>query len=97
VGLVLNAAEAASLHELTLTSPTNGWAASFYVAESDPAEFEGWGDPVATRTDIPAGPVTIDLGDTDGQAILVWITDRGDGSAENRVTIQEATLTGVPE
>ena len=97
VGLVLNAAEAASLHELTLTSPTNGWAAAFYVADSDPADFEGWGDPVATRTDLPAGPVTIDLGDTDGQAILVWITDRGDGSAQNRVTIQEATLTGVPE
>jgi hypothetical protein len=52
---------------------------------------------VKTVTGIKAGSTTVDLGDTSGQAVLIWITNRGDGSAENRVTIREATLRGVPE
>lgn len=97
VGLVLTAEQRGELHELTLTGPTNDWAAAFYVADSDPGTFEAWGEPVETLTGIAAGSTTVDLGKTDGQAVLVWITDRGDGSAQNRVTIQEATLTGLPE
>ena len=58
--------------------------------------FIGWGDPVTELAEMAAGTVKVDLEGTPGQAVLVWITDRGDGSAENRVTIQEAALTGVP-
>jgi hypothetical protein len=29
--------------------------------------------------------------------VLIWITDRGDGSPDTRVEIREATLRGVPE
>jgi serine/threonine-protein kinase len=97
VGLVLTAAERAALDQLTLTGPTTGWAASFYVADADPGSFEGWGEPVATGADLGPGAVTIDLEGVEGQAVLVWITDRGDGSTGNRVTIQDADLTGVPE
>lgn len=97
VGLVLTVERRGDLAELVLTSPTNDWSASFYVADSDPGSFEAWGEPVATVEGIEAGTVNVDLGDTAGQAVLVWITDRGDGSAENRVTIQDATLRGVPE
>jgi serine/threonine-protein kinase len=97
VGLVLTAEQRAELRGLQLTGPTNGWSASFYVADADPGTFEGWGEPVTELADLRAGTVTVDLEGTAGQAVLVWITDRGDGSAENRVTIQEATLTGVPE
>jgi serine/threonine-protein kinase len=97
VGLVLTAEQRGDLAELVLESPTNDWAASFYVADHDPGAFEAWGDPVASLTGIKAGTTTIDLADTNGQAVLVWITNRGDGSAENRVTITGATLRGVPE
>jgi eukaryotic-like serine/threonine-protein kinase len=97
VGIVLTAEQRGDLDELILLSPTNDWSAAFYVAGSDPGALDGWGEPVATREGIEAGTATIDLGDTAGQAVLVWITNRGDGSAENRVTIQEATLRGVPE
>ncbi|MEO6317741.1 MAG: protein kinase [Acidimicrobiales bacterium] len=97
VGLVLTAEQRGRLSELTLTSPTSGWSASFYVADSDPGSFEAWGEPVVTLEGIEAGTVPVDLEDTAGGAVLVWITDRGDGSAENRVTIQEATLQGLPE
>ena len=97
VGLVLSADEVAQLDELILTSPTNDWAASFYVADSNPGSFDAWGQPVATLEGIEAGTVTVDLGGTEGGAVLVWITDQGDGSGGDEVTIAEARLTGVPE
>lgn len=96
VGLVLTGEQAGALSELVLTSPTNDWSASFYVSPQDPGSFEAWGDPVATADGIAAGTTTIDLGDAQGQAVLVWITDRGDGSPEPRVTIQTTVLRGVP-
>ena len=97
VGLVLTAGQPAKLHQLVLTSPTRGWTASFYVASRDPGSLDGWGDPVARLEGIVPGTVTVDLHDTSGQAVLVWITDRGDGTVKNRVTIEEAALRGVPE
>jgi hypothetical protein len=97
VGIVLTAEQAGELAELVLSSPTNDWAASFYVADRDPGSFEGWGDPVTTVEGIESGTATIDLEGTTGQAVLVWITDRGDGTPEPRVEIREATLRGVPE
>ena len=96
VGLVLTGAESSQLLDLTLTSPTNDWSATFYVATTDPGSFEGWGAPVATMSGIAAGTTTIDLGKTKGQAVLVWITDRGDGTPEPRVTIETASLRGLP-
>jgi len=97
VGLVLSAEAAADLDELILTSPTNDWTASFYVADSNPGSFDAWGDPVETLDGIEAGTVTVDLGGTHGGAVLIWITDQGDGSGGDEVTISEARLTGVPE
>jgi len=97
VGLVLSADQVAQLHELILTSPTNDWSASFYVAETNPGSFDAWGEPVATLEGIEAGTVTVDLGGTEGGAVLIWITNQGDGSGGDEVTIAEARLTGVPE
>ena len=94
VGLVLSADEAAKLDELILTSPTNDWSASFYVAESNPGSFDAWGEPVATLEGMEAGNVTVDLEGSEGGAVLIWITNQGDG---DEVTIAEARLTGVPE
>ena len=97
VGLVLSADQQGALDELALVSPTNGWSASFYVAEADPGSLEGWGEPVETLEGIEAGTVTVDLGGTDGGAVLIWITHQGDGSGGDEVTIAEASLSGVPE
>ena len=87
-----------SSHELIINSPTNGWSASFYVAGSDPGSLEGWGEPVETLEGIEAGTdVTVDLGGANGGAVLIWITDQGDGSGGDEVTIAEVALMGVPE
>jgi serine/threonine-protein kinase len=97
VGLVVIAAGQGELDTLTLTSPTNDWSAEFYVADADPGSLDGWGEPVETLEGIEAGTVDVDLGGTRGGAILIWITDQGDGSGGDEVTIAEAVLTGVPQ
>lgn len=97
VGIVLTAERRGKLAELVLTSPTNDWSATFYVADRDPGSFDGWGEPVTTVEGINAGTATIDLEGAAGQAVLVWITDRGDGTPEASVEIGDATLSGVPE
>jgi serine/threonine-protein kinase len=98
VGLVLTAAEVGELDTLTLTSPTNDWSASFYVADRPPAAFDGWGDAVTTLEHIQADDaVKVDLQGSRGGAVLIWITDQGDGSGGDQVSIAEAVLTGVPE
>jgi hypothetical protein len=98
VGLVLSAAQLGELDELVLTSPTNDWSASFYVADRDPGSFEAWGDPVKTLEGIEASDaIEVDLGGASGGAVLIWITNQGDGSGGDEVTIQEAVLFGRPE
>jgi len=95
VGLVLRADGVTQLDELLLTSPTNGWSASFYVPPPEAASFDDWGAPVATLEGIEAGTVTVDLDGASGDAVLVWITNRGDSPSRAPVVIQEATARGV--
>jgi serine/threonine-protein kinase len=98
VGLVVTADQVAELDTLTLTTPTNDWAASFYVADQAAGTLEGWGEPVATLEHIERGDaVEVDLGGARGGAVLIWVTDQGDGSGGDEVAISEALLTGVPE
>ncbi len=95
VGLVLTAAQVAELDTLVINSPTNDWAASFYVAEQAPGTFEAWGEAITTLEHIEADDaVQVDLGGTRGGAVLIWITNQGDG---DEVSIAEARLTGTPE
>jgi serine/threonine-protein kinase len=90
VGFVLELDGPHRLSQLSLTSPTQGWGAQVYVADSTKASAPpgDWGEPVASRTGI-AGDATFDLGGHQGAVVLVWITDLGDG---NEVTVAEARL-----
>jgi tRNA A-37 threonylcarbamoyl transferase component Bud32 len=94
VGLVVQLESVQELTELQVDSPTNGWRAQIYVARSDPGNLAGWGDPVATTESLPAGPNTIGLGDTDGGAVLIWITDRGDAEGRSAAEIAEVRVSG---
>ncbi len=94
VGLVLQLEDAKELVELQVDSPTNGWRAQIYVAGSDPGNLPGWGDPVATTDALSAGTSTIDLGDTTGGAVLIWITDRGDAPGRAAAEITEVRVSG---
>ena len=58
-------------------------------------DLAGWGDPVASKDHITAGTTTFDLGGRSGAAVLVWITDLGDGSGDSsgRIHAQIAELS----
>jgi hypothetical protein len=78
VGFVLQLDQSQKLSELKVSSPDNGWAASVYVADSPKDSLDQWGDPVATKDGI-GGDATFDLKSRRGAAVLVWITNLGDG------------------
>jgi hypothetical protein len=93
---VVSLTTAADLRRLNVASATQGWAAAVYVvpsAGSLPTSLSGWGDPVDQQTGIN-GDASFDLGNTHGQAILLWITDLGDGPPRVRAEIDELSVAG---
>jgi serine/threonine-protein kinase len=85
VGVVLTLAEVAQLDQLRVTSPTQDWSASVYVADAPAADLAGWGERAAIEEGID-GDVTFDLGGATGGAVLLWITDLGDGTVGPRIS-----------
>jgi serine/threonine-protein kinase len=80
VGFVLQLDRPQKLKELQVSSPSQGWSASVYVADVASDRLEEWGDPVATKDGID-GDATFDLKSHPGAAVLVWITALGDSSS----------------
>jgi serine/threonine-protein kinase len=94
VGLVLTLEEVSSLDHLEVDSPTNGWRAAVYVAESPQASLAAWGEPVTTTQGLRGGTNQIDLGGRRGGAVLLLILDRGDARGRASAEITEARVVG---
>ena len=77
VGLIVTLAQSATLETLKVTSPTSGWAAQVFVADTPQPDVASWGDPVDQKDGIAAGTVDFDLGGREGGAVLIWITNVG--------------------
>ena len=92
VGVILTLDRATELGVLEVESPTSDWAASVYVADGAADDIAGWGQPVAEQSGID-GIASFDLGDAQGRAVLLWITDIGSGSPP-AAEIGEIRLTG---
>lgn len=86
VGLTLVFDREVPLQALRVESPSTGWDARVYVADRTGSSLSDWGDPLTSAAGID-GSVTFDLGGTEGRAVLLWITDLGDGPG--RVEIAE--------
>jgi serine/threonine-protein kinase len=93
VGLYVTLTDASKLATLHVTSPTKGWSASVYVAASPGESLADWGEPVDTKHGID-GDASFDLHDKSGAAVLVWITDLGDGPPRVHTELSEITVTG---
>jgi hypothetical protein len=91
VGVILQLDAAHQLKELKVTTPTSGWTAEVLVAASPQPTRAAWGAPVATKRGIDRGTTTFDLGDRSGGAVLLWITDLGEGNSV--VSIGELLLS----
>ena len=92
VGVILQLDAAHKLKELKVTSPTKGWSAEVLVADSPKSTRQAWGDPVDSKKSIDAGTTTFDLDGRNGGAVLLWITDLGDGNST--VSIGELRVSG---
>ncbi len=90
VGVILQLDGPHKLKELKVTSSTKGWTAEVLVADSSKSTLQAWGDPVATKKGIDGGTTTFDLGGKTGGAVLLWITDLGQGNPS--VSIGELRL-----
>jgi serine/threonine protein kinase len=93
VGIVAVLGQSTELGHISVTSPTRGWAATVYIADRPRATLADWGDPVDQRSGID-GNATFDLGHHHGSAVLIWITDLGDGPPRVRAEIDDLTVHG---
>ncbi len=93
VGLVIQLAHPTPLHDLQVTSPSQGWAASVYVSNSMPTKAPN-GSAAATLSNI-SGNADFQLSGNDGSTILLWITYLGDGAPRYMVTVDELKVRGV--
>lgn len=76
-GLAIQVQGTHVLHELTVTSPTHGWAASTYVGDQEGANnLASWGSQIDSKSDIQ-GNTTFSLGDRRGSWVLLWLTNTG--------------------
>ncbi len=95
VGVALTLDKSAALDKLTVESPTNDWSAQIFVSGGTHPDLASWGDPAASKDHITAGTTSFDLGGRNGAAVLLWITDLGDGSGDSsgRIHAQIAELS----
>ncbi|HEX3622470.1 MAG TPA: protein kinase [Acidimicrobiales bacterium] len=91
VGVVLQLDGSHKLKQLTVTSPSTGWSAEVVVADAAKPTRDAWGAAVAAKKGIGAGTTTFDLGGKSAGAVLLWITDLGDGTS---ITIADLHLAG---
>lgn len=92
IGLEIHLSSPGQLHQLAVTSATNGWAASVYVSSSAVATgqpLSAWGTPVDTQSSI-AGDTTFNLHSHSGQYVLLWITNLG---ATDQAQVAELSIS----
>jgi serine/threonine-protein kinase len=88
VGLVLRLDRSRRVGTLHIVSPTVGWAAKVYAADTAGQTLADWGTAVDAKTNI-AGNIDFDLRGRQAGAVLIWITDAG---TEHKAEIDEVRL-----
>ncbi|MDH3752745.1 MAG: protein kinase [Acidimicrobiia bacterium] len=91
VGIVISLNEPTAIGAVEIVGPTQSWAASIYAADAAAPELSGWGPAVAESPDID-GTIRFELNNVEAGALMVWITDLGDGPPRVRVEIAELAL-----
>jgi putative peptidoglycan lipid II flippase len=78
IGLAITLSGTHKLHSLSVLSPTQGWSAEVFVANSvpNPPSLAAWGKALDAKQAIP-GNATFNLGGAQGSTVLLWITDLG--------------------
>jgi eukaryotic-like serine/threonine-protein kinase len=78
VGVIVQAGNVTTFNRVQVTSPSQDWAASVYVADNAGGALADWGEPAAELSGIK-GNATFNLGGAKGQYLLLWITELATG------------------
>lgn len=87
--------EVTNLARIEVDSPATNWSADVYVATGAGATMTEWGEPVLSLSELSAnadGTVVFDLAGSEGDAILIWVTDLGDGTTPIRIELNEVRV-----
>lgn len=92
VGVVVRLNQVTALDAIQIDSPSSGWAAELYLADTPASTLTGWGSPITSIDNFTGGTARVDLGEPQGAAVLVWFTDLGDAPPRVRIEIAEIRL-----
>ena len=98
VGLIISLGPPQQLDRLRISSPTIDWSFEIFASENTGGAIQSWGEPVVSRNEV-SGTITVNLNDTPGATLLLWITSLGRELAAggHRVTVTEVSITGRPK
>jgi len=98
VGLIISLGPPQQLDRLRISSPTIDWSFEIFASENTGGAIQSWGEPIASRNEV-SGTITVNLNDTPGATLLLWITSLGRELAAggHRVTVTEVSITGRPK
>ena len=75
VGLALTLDATREVDGLDVAAIEGGWSAQVYVGSGPaPADLAGWGEPVASVSQVASGPSTMRFPATTGDRVLLWFT-----------------------
>ena len=91
VGIVVEFEDPVDAEGLRIAANNEGWAARVYAGGADAASLDDWGAPLGAFESLGTD-ATLRFDRTTTSAILVWITDLGDGDEPIRLELTEITL-----
>lgn len=93
VGVLFKLDKPSTIEKVAISSPTNDWAVTLYVADKPGGSLADWGRPVAVKSNIN-GNIDVALQGVKGQYVLLWVTDLGNSPPRVAAQIDEVELIG---
>lgn len=91
VGLIVEYEDSRSISRVDVRSANADWAADIYVADSVGESLDDWGTPAGSFTAIGT-TAALEINPAEGRALLLWITDLGEGEPPIRLEIFEMQI-----
>ena len=93
MGLILELAAPSTLDRLDVVGSDNGWSGEVHLLqEGEPMDPDA--PPAATLSDVRS-PLSIPLGGSRADGVLLWITDLGNDAGTHSVEIAEVSAQGT--
>ena len=95
VGLIVEFSEPRPMQDLMIEANRTGWAFDLYRSDVVQTNFEDWGEPIGSFTDLDPS-VLLDVDDGEVSALLFWVTDLGLDPEQTVEEYEAAVASGEP-